>query len=151
MENHSAPNDFVKAMGHVVLTANAALVDARRLIDNAGFFRRKGIRQHLGLAIEFCQLLVKPLNDCEAGEWKTPAFAESYCRNHLPVATEFSMRAMASHGYQSPECRRLVHIAGIIEANLNQYLDKQTAEACWFGDRLSPVQEMEQLRYIDAD
>jgi hypothetical protein len=143
METAPIRNDFKKAMGQVTLTANAALVDAQRVIDNAGLFGRNKARRQLALALEFCRLLIRPINQCEADEWKKPGFAEAYCRKHLAVATEFCFQAMTSHGYESPECKRLIHIAGIIEVNLGKYLDKETAEICWFGDRLPLIREME--------
>jgi hypothetical protein len=136
-------NDFMKAMGQTILIANASLADARRFIDTAGLFRRNKARRQLALAIEFCRLLIQPVNDCEHDAWKTPEFAEAYCRKHLPLTTEFCRRAMASHGYESPECQRLTYMAGIIEENLNKYLDKETADICLFGDSLPLVREME--------
>jgi hypothetical protein len=143
METTPIRNDFKKAMGQVTLTANAALVDAQRVIDNAGLFGRNKARRQLAPAMEFCRLLIRPINQCEADEWKKSGFAESYCRKHLAVAAEFCLQAMKSHGYESPECKRLIHIAGIIEENLGKYLDKETAEICWFGDRLPLIREME--------
>ena len=44
---------------------------------------------------------------------------------------------------ESPECSRLIYIAGIIEENLGKYLDKETAEICWYGDRLPLIKEFE--------
>jgi hypothetical protein len=136
-------NDFSKAMGQTILIANAALVDAKRVIDNAGLFGRNKAKRQLALAMEFCRFLIQPIHECEEIAWKEPEFAETYCRKYLSVVTEFCSQAMTSHGYESPECKRLIYLAGLIEENLGKYLDKETAEICWFGDRLPLIREME--------
>jgi hypothetical protein len=41
---------------------------------------------------------------------------------------------MATHNSSSPEFKRLLRIAGIIEQNLKNNLDAETAKLCWFGD-----------------
>src|ERR1700730_16961566 len=107
MEATPIKNDFVKAMGQTILIANASLVDAKRFIDNAGFFGRNKARRQLALAMEFCRLLIQPINECEENAWKDPEFAEAYCRQHFAVVTQFCAQAMTSHGYESPECSRL--------------------------------------------
>jgi hypothetical protein len=121
-------NDFKRAMTSIVLTAGAALADAERAIDKAGAFRRKTIQPELRLAMEYCRLLLEPVSP------SISAFAENYCRNHLSVATQFFTHAMATHATNSPECKRLVRIAALIEENLKANLDPETAKLCWFGD-----------------
>jgi hypothetical protein len=121
-------NDFKKAMTSIVLTAGAALADAERTINKADSFRRKQAQQELKLAIEFCHLLLEPVSPAISG------FAENYCRKHISVATQFLTHATATHNPNSPECKRLVRIAGLIEENLKINLDEETAKLCWFGD-----------------
>ena len=115
-------------MTSIVLTAGATLADAERTIDKAGAFRRKTIQPELKLAIEYCRLLLEPVSP------STSTFAESYCRNHLSVATQFFTHAMATHDPNSPECKRLARLAALIEENLKANLDEETAKLCWFGD-----------------
>jgi len=115
-------------MTSIVLTAGAALADAERTIDKADSFRRKQAQQEHKLAIEFCQLLLEPVSPSISG------FAENYCRKHVSVATQFLKHATATHSPNSPECKRLVRIAGLIEENLKINLDEETAKLCWFGD-----------------
>jgi hypothetical protein len=126
-------NDFRKAMSSTVLTAGAALADAQRAIDNPSAFGGKKTQPETSLALEFCRLLMKPVDDCGLGFSEIPGFAESYCRQHIPIATAFCRQALASHDADSPESRRLAHISGLIEANIKKYLDAATAQACWLG------------------
>jgi hypothetical protein len=121
-------NDFKRAMTSIVLTAGAALADAERAIDKVGCFGRKNAQQELKLAMEYCRLLLEPVSP------SISAFAENYCRKHLSVATQFLTHATATHSPASPECKRLVRIAGLIEENLKTNLDDETAKLCWFGD-----------------
>jgi hypothetical protein len=121
-------NNFKKTMTAIVLTAGAALADAERTIDKTGSSRRKQAQQELKLAIEFCRLLLEPVSPSISG------FAETYCRKHLAVATQFLTKALATHDPRLPECKRLVRIAGLIEENLKANLDEETAKLCWFGD-----------------
>jgi hypothetical protein len=133
MESSPVRNDFRKAMGSAVLTAGAALADAQRAIDKPSTFGRKKAQQEMRLAVEFCRLLMKPVDECGPGFSEIPGFAETYCREHLSAATAYCREALASHEADSPEARRLAHIARLIEANIKKYLDGRTAEACWFG------------------
>jgi hypothetical protein len=64
----------------------------------------------------------------------TPGFAETYCRKHLSAATNYLTHVMATHNQSSPECRRLLHVTGLIEQSLKSNLDAETAKLCWFGD-----------------
>jgi hypothetical protein len=121
-------NNFKKAMSSVVLTAGATLADAERTIDRAGAFRRKTAQQELTLVIEYCRLLIEPVSPSISG------FAENYCRKHISLATQFLTHAIATYNPNSPECKRLVRIAGLIEENLKNNLDPETAKLCWFGD-----------------
>src|SRR5271165_1738771 len=115
-------------MTSIVLTAGAALADAERAIDKAGSFKRKMAQQELTLAMEYCRLLLEPVSP------SISAFAENYCRKHLSVATQFFTHSMATHAPNSPECKRLVRIAALIEENLKAHLEDETAKLCWFGD-----------------
>lgn len=129
-----ARNDFKKAMSSIVLTAGATLADAERLIDRSSTLRRKKAEQELTLAVEFCRLLIAPVDDYGPGFAQIPGLAETYCRDYLAVATAFLRQAMATHD-SAPQAKRLAHIAGLIEKNLKQYLDEETAIRCWFGDQ----------------
>jgi hypothetical protein len=127
-------NDFKKAMSAIVLTAGAALAESQRATAKASAFnRRKADRAH-GLAVEFCRLLVEPVNEHGPGFAQIPGFAESYCRKHLSVATRFLTDATTTHKSSSAECKRLVRIAGLIEESLKTNLDEETTKLCWFGD-----------------
>jgi hypothetical protein len=53
---------------------------------------------------------------------------------HLGGATRFLTHAMATRDSSSPECTRLLRIAGLIEQSLKNNLDTETARLCWFGD-----------------
>lgn len=127
-------NDFKKAMSSIVLTAGAALADALRVTDKAGAFNRRKADQAHGLALAFCRLLIEPLNESGPGFVQLTGFAETYCRKHLSVATQFLTKALATHNPGSAEYKRLVRIAGLIEQNLKNNLDAETAKLCWFGD-----------------
>jgi hypothetical protein len=120
-------------MSSAVLTAGAALVDAQRAVDKSSPFAGKKTQQEMSLTVEFCRLLMKPVDECGPGFSDIPGFAETYCREHLSVATAFCREALASHELDSPEFKRLAHIAGLIEENIRKYLDDKTAEACWLG------------------
>jgi hypothetical protein len=120
-------------MSSTVLTAGAALADAQRAIDNPNAFGSKKTQHEMRLTVEFCQLLMKPVDECGPAFSEIPGFAESYCRKHMSVASAFARHALASHDPESPASKRLAHIAGLIEANIKKYLDGTTADACWFG------------------
>jgi hypothetical protein len=127
-------NDFKKAMSSIVLTAGAALGEVQRVTNKAGAFnRRKSDRAH-GLAMDFCRLLIAPVNEFGPGFAHIPGFAETYCRKHLAAATRFLTHAIATHKPSSPECKHLVRLAGLIEQNLKNNLDTETAKLCWFSD-----------------
>jgi hypothetical protein len=127
-------NDFKKAMSSIVLTASASLAEAQRLTSKMGSFNRRKADQTHGLAVEFCRLLIEPVNEHGPGFAAIPGFAETYCRKHLISATNYLTRAMATHNQSSPECKRLLRVAGLIEQNLKVNLDAETAKLCWFGD-----------------
>ena len=127
-------NDFNKAMGAVLLTAEAALADAERVIDNTEKLE-KAVR-HLSHTKEFCRLLIAPVEEYGADFAQHVGFAETYCRTHISVATDYLRHAMAIHDPSGPDCKRMRHIAGLVERNLKQYLDETTAIRCWFGDRV---------------
>jgi hypothetical protein len=126
-------NNFKKAMSSIVLTAGAALADAERMTDKAGTFKKKAIQQEQRLAVEFCRLLLEPVSP------GISAFAENYCRKHISVATQFLTQAIATHNPSSPEYKRLVWIATLIEENLKANLEPETAKLCWFGDESDTV------------
>ena len=136
-------NDFKKAMASIVLTAGAALAEAQRVTNKAGAFNRRKADQAHGLAVDFCRLLIVPVNEYGPGFTHIPGFAETYCRKHLSVAIKFLTHAMATHNSSSPECKRLLRIAGLIEQNLKVNLDTETAKLCWFGDDDTVVRELE--------
>jgi hypothetical protein len=140
-------NDFNKAMGAVLLTAEAALADAERVMDYAD--ARRKAEQTQSLAREFCRLLIVPVEEYGADFAQIIGFAETYCRTHISVATDYLRHAMATHDPASPECKRMAHIAGLIERNLKQYLDEKTAIRCWFGDRVSEVEEFKKYGNLD--
>ena len=127
-------NDFKKAMASIVLTAGATLAEAQRVTNKAGAFNRRKADQAHGLAMDFCRLLIVPVNEYGPGFTHIPGFAETYCRKHLSVAIKFLTHAMATHNSSSPECKRLLRVAGLIEQNLKNNLDAETAKLCWFGD-----------------
>ena len=127
-------NDFKKAMSSIVLTASASLAEAQRLTSKMGSFNRRKADQTHGLAVEFCRLLIEPVNEHGPGFAAIPGFAETYCRKHLSAAINYLTHAMATHNQSSPECRRLFRVAGLIEQNLKVNLDEETAKLCWFGD-----------------
>jgi hypothetical protein len=127
-------NDFKKAMSSIVLTASASLAEAQRLTSKMGGFNRRKADQTHGLAVEFCRLLIEPVNEHGPGFTNIPGFAETYCRKHLLTAIRFLTHAMATQNHSSPECKRLLRVAGLIEQNLKSYLDAETAKLCWFGD-----------------
>jgi hypothetical protein len=135
MQAQQVRNDFKNAMGSVVLTAGAMLSDADRLINQASALKRKKTEQDLSLAMEFCRLLIAPVEEYGPGFAQMPGFAETYCRTHLPRATDFVRHALATYDACGPGYKRLAHIAGLIEKNLKQYLDEKTAIRCWLGDR----------------
>ena len=56
-------NDFKKAMSSIVLTASASLAEAQRLTSKMGSFNRRKADQTHGLAVEFCRLLIEPVNE----------------------------------------------------------------------------------------
>jgi hypothetical protein len=127
-------NDFKKAMASIVLTAGAALSEAQRVTNKAGAFNRRKSDQAHGLAMDFCRLLIAPVNEHGPGFTHIPGFAETYCRKHLIMAIKFLTHAMATHNSSSPEFKRLLRVAGLIEQNLKSNLDAETAKLCWFGD-----------------
>ncbi len=127
-------NDFKKAMSSIVLTAGAALAEAQRVTHKAGAFNRRKSDQTHGLAVEFCRLLLEPVDEHGPGFARIPGFAETYCRKHLIVAIHFLTHAMATHKESSAESKRLVRVAGLIEEKLKTNLDQETAKLCWFGD-----------------
>jgi hypothetical protein len=127
-------NDFKKAMGSIVLTAGAALAEAQRVTDKAGAFNRRKSDHALSLAVEFCRLLIEPVDEHGPGFGQIPGFAETYCRKHLTVAINFLTHAMATHKPSSPECKRLLRVAGLIEEKLKTNLNQETAKRCWFGE-----------------
>lgn len=138
-------NDFKKAMASIVLTAGAALAEAQRVTNKAGAFNRRKSDQSHGLAMDFCRLLIAPVNEHGPGFTHIPGFAETYCRKHLIKAIKFLTHAMATHNSSSAEFKRLLRIAGIIEQNLKNNLDAETAKLCWFGDEGDTVvRELEQ-------
>jgi hypothetical protein len=132
-------NDFKKAMSAIVLTAGAALAESQRATQKASAFNRRKTDQAHGLAVEFCRLLIEPVNEQALGFAQIPGFAESYCRKHLSAAVRFLTQAMATHKASSPERKRLVRIAGLIEANLKNNLDEETSKLCWVADFSSSV------------
>jgi hypothetical protein len=136
METQPVRNDFRKAMGSVVLTAGATLADAERLIIQASALKKRKTEQDVSLVKEFCRLLIAPVEEYGPGFADIPGFAETYCRTHLSLATDFLRRSMATHNPGSPECKRLAHTAGLVERNLKQHLDEKIAIRCWFGDRI---------------
>jgi hypothetical protein len=136
MQASQVANDFKRAMSSIVLTAGAALADAERASDKAGTPSRKTTEQDLRLTKEFCRLLLLPVEEYGPGFAQIPGFAETYCRTHLSVATDFLRQAVVTHDSSKAELRRLTHIAGLIERNLKLHLDEKTAIRCWFGDRL---------------
>ena len=131
-------NNFKRAMSSIVLSAGAALADAELSIDKAGAFRRKTAQNEHKLAMEFCRLLLEPVTPVIDG------FAENYCRKHISVAANFFNSALTTHDANTPEYRRLVRIARVIEENLKANLDEETAKLCWFGgDGDTIVRELE--------
>jgi hypothetical protein len=136
-------NDFKKAMASIVLTAGAALAEAQQVTNKAGAFNRRKSDQALGLAMTFCRLLIEPVSEHGPGFAAIPGFAETYCRKHLIAAINFLTRSLATHDSNTPECKRLVRIAGLIESNLKSNLDAETAKLCWFGDDDTIVRELE--------
>ena len=136
MQAPEVANDFKRAMSSVVLTAGAALADAERASDKAGALNHKTTEQDLRLTKEFCRLLILPVETFGPGFAQIPGFAETYCRTHLSVATDFLRQAVATRDSSKAQFRRLTHIAGLIERNLKLHLDEKTAIRCWFGDRL---------------
>ncbi len=136
-------NDFKKAMSSIVLTASAALADAERVTNKAGAFNRRKADQALGLAMDFCRLLIVPVSEHGPGFTHIPGFAETYCRKSLLVAIRFLTHATATHNPSSPECKQLRRIAGLIEQSLKVNLDAETAKLCWFGDDDTVVRELE--------
>jgi hypothetical protein len=148
MPNPIMRNDFKKAMSSIVLTAGAALADALRVTEKAGAFNRRKADQAHGLALEFCRLLIEPLNESGPGFAQIAGFAENYCRKHLSVATQYLTKALATHNPGSAEYKRLVRIASLIEQNLKNSLDPETAKLCWFGDEGDTVvRELEKHRF----
>jgi hypothetical protein len=127
-------NDFKKAMSSIVLTAGAALAEAQRVTDKAGAFNRRKSDHAHALAAQFCRLLIEPVDEHGPGFAQIPGFAETYCRKHLTVAIHFLAHAMATHDSSSPECKRLLRVAGLIEEKLKTNLDQETAKLCWFGE-----------------
>jgi hypothetical protein len=127
-------NDFKKAMSSIVLTAGAALAEAQRVTNKAGAFNRRKADQAHGLAVAFCRLLLDPVNECGPSLTQIPGFAETYCRKHLSAAIEFLTHAMATHNSSSPECKRLLRVAALIEQNLKNNLDAETSKLCWLSD-----------------
>jgi hypothetical protein len=127
-------NDFKKAMCSIVLTAGAALADAQRRIERASLSKRSKAQQDMSLVIEFCRLLIAPVEEHGPGFAQIPGLADSYCRKHLSIATDFLRSSLAAHESDASECKRLAHIAGLIEKNLRQSLDEEAAIRCWFGD-----------------
>ena len=136
-------NDFRKTMASIVLTAGAALAEAQRMTNKAGAFNRRKADQVHSLAVEFCRLLIEPVNEHGPGFAQIPGLAENYCCKHLSVAIRFLTHAMAANNPNSPECKRLGRIAGLIEENLKSNLDAETAKLCWFGDDDTVVREPE--------
>lgn len=130
-------------MGSIVLTAAAALTDAERTIEQAGTFKRRQAQQEMSLCMEFCRRLIEPVNEYGPGYSQIPGFAETYCRKHLLVATQFSRNETATRDPSAPEFKRLAHIAGLIEESLKYHLDEETAKLCWFGDDDTMVRELE--------
>jgi hypothetical protein len=127
-------NDFKKAMSSIVLTAGATIAEAQRVTNKAGAFNRRKADQTHALAMDFCRLLIVPVNEHGPGFTHIPGFAETYCRKHLMPAIKFLTHSMATHNGSSPECKRLLRVAGLIEQSLKNNLDAETAQLCWFGD-----------------
>jgi hypothetical protein len=137
VETSSVRNDFKKAMSSIVLTAGATLADAERRIERASANKRIKTQEDMSLVLEFCRLLIAPVEEHGPAFAHIPGLAESYCHNYLSLATDFLRNSLATHELGSSDCKRLVHIAGLIEKNLKQYLDERTAIRCWFGDASS--------------
>jgi hypothetical protein len=127
-------NNFKKAMGATILTAGAALADAHRLIDTAHSPKREEIQKELRPSMEFCQLLLEPVNEHGPCFAEIPGFAENYCRKQFLTAAKFYRKALKSDKTVGTAAKRLAHIAGLIEGNLKRHLDPETAKLCWFGD-----------------
>lgn len=135
-------------MSSIVLTASASLSEAQRLTSKMGSFNRRKADQTHGLAVEFCRLILEPVNEHGPGFAAIPGFAETYCRKHLITATNYLTHAMATHNQSSPECKRLLRVAGLIEQNLKVNLDAETAKLCWFGDEGdTAVRELEKHQF----
>src|SRR5271156_5538148 len=111
METAAVHNNFKKAMSAIMLTAGATLADAERRIDRASTIRHRKPQQDMSLVVNFCQLLIQPVNGYGPCFAQIPGFAETYCREHLSVATNFLRQAMATHEAGIPQTRRLIHIA----------------------------------------
>jgi hypothetical protein len=126
-------NNFKKAMGATLLTAGAALADAHRLIDTASSPKREEIQKEFRLSMEFCQLLLEPVNEHGPSFAEILGFAETYCRDQILTAGNFFRKTLKSQNYGSEPAKRLAHIAGLIEENLKRHLDEETAKLCWFG------------------
>jgi hypothetical protein len=127
-------NNFKKAMGATLLTAGAALADAHRQIDMSHSPKREEIKQELRPIMEFCQLLLEPINGHGPRSADAPGFAESYCRKHVLAAAKFYRKASKSKDSGSTAAKRLTHMAGLIEENLKRHLDEETAKLCWSPD-----------------
>ena len=140
-------NDFKKAMSSIVLTASASLAEAQRLTSKmGGFNRRKADKSH-GLAVEFCRLILEPVSEHGPGFAAIPGFAETYCRTHLITAINYLTHAIATHNQSSPECKRLLRIAELIEKSLKNNRDTETAKLCWIGDD-AVVRELERYAHL---
>jgi hypothetical protein len=74
-------NDFKKAMSAIVLTAGAALADSQRATAKASAFNRRKADQAHGLAVEFCRLLVEPVNEHGQDSHKYPASPKAIAAN----------------------------------------------------------------------
>jgi hypothetical protein len=129
-------SDFKKAMGSIVLTAGAILADADRMQARTGASRGVKEKRELGLAREFCRLLLEPIDKHGPRFADIPGFPEAYCRKHLSRATDFLRHAVATRDSDSAEVRRLIHVGGLIEKSLQQHLGESMAICCWFGDRV---------------
>jgi hypothetical protein len=126
-------NNFKRAMSATLLTAGAALADAHRVIDKANSPKREEIQRELRPIIEFCQLLLEPVDGHGPSFADIPGFAETYCRKHVFAAAKFYRNALKSQAPGSTTAKRLTHIAALIEENLKRHLDLETAKLCWLG------------------
>jgi hypothetical protein len=133
MNPYPKQNDFKKAMSSIVLTSGAALTELQKALDGPRVRKKRKMENEVRLTVEFCELLLKPVNDCGPSVSEVEKFAETYCRKHLFAASDFYRRALKTHAAGSPEIRRLAHIAGLIEKSLTKNLNDETVSLCWEG------------------